>query len=70
MKIQKQSHSRDTGWSMRDAEKWNSSKVRSHVRSGAALIIDRLRRGKCGAMAVTWGRTEMRRPSHVNNLPG
>jgi hypothetical protein len=38
--------------------------------SQAALIIDRLRRGKCGAMAVTWGRTEVRRLSHVNNLPG
>src|SRR6266581_5263325 len=35
VKIQKQSHSRDTGWSMRDAEKWNSAKVQNHVRSGS-----------------------------------
>ena len=36
----------------------------------AALLIDRLRRGNCGAVAMTWGRTEMRRLSNVNNLPG
>src|SRR5260370_41127158 len=35
MKIRKQSHSRDAGWSMRDAGKWNSSKVQSNVRSGS-----------------------------------
>ena len=35
VKIHKQSHSRDTGWSMRDAEKWNSAKVQRHVRSGS-----------------------------------
>src|ERR1700737_4700442 len=34
-KIQKRSHSRDTGWSMRDAEIWNSAKVQRHVRSGS-----------------------------------
>ena len=35
MKIQKQPHSPDAGWSMRDAEKWNSAKGQSHVRSGS-----------------------------------
>src|ERR1700731_566608 len=35
MKIRKQSHSRDPGWSMRDAEKWSSAKVQSNVGSGS-----------------------------------